>query len=120
MDTNPEEYASSIQKYADTYFQKREELSVILARYNRRIYCMFLFDRCMNSGVLLASLVVIFGVWTGSRVIGIFGGLAIVCMSVAPIVAGMSQALDAAFAKKRELEDQLEMMDQAWRHWSTS
>ena len=120
MDTNPEEYASSIQKYADTYFQKREELSAAIAGYNRRINRIFLFDRCMNGGVLLASLMMICGIGAGSRMMAIFGGLATICMSIAPTIVGIHRVLDFVFISRRESERQLEIMDEAWRHWSTA
>ena len=120
MDKDPEEYASHIQRYADKYLQRREELCAVISEHNRRIERIFLFDRCMSGGILLASLVVICSVALGSRMMGIFGGLAVICMSIAPIVVGIHHILDVASAKKRELEHDLEILDSAWRHWSTS
>ena len=120
METDPEEYASHIQRYADAYFQKREGLCTVISRQNRRIEHVLLFDRCMSGAVLCASLVMICGIAVGSRMVGIFSSLAIICMSLAPMVVGVQQMLDAAFAKRRELEHDLKIIDQAWRHWSTS
>ena len=120
MDTNPEEYASSIQKYADIYLQKREELCAVIVRHNRRIERIFLFDRCMSGGALLFSLVVICGVGVDNRMMAIFGGLATICMSIAPTIVGIHRVLDFVFISRRESERQLEIMDEAWRHWSTS
>ena len=120
METNPEEYASDIHRYAEAYLQKREGLRAVISKQNRRIERVLLFDRCMGGAVLCACLVMIYGIVAGSRVVGIFSSLAIICMSLAPMVVGVQQMLDAAFAKRRELEHDLEIIDQAWRHWSTS
>ena len=120
MDNDPEEYASHILKYTDEYLQKRQELCAVIAGHNHRIERMFLFDRCMNGAIMLASFGMLCSIGVGNRMIAIFCGFVILSMSVAPIVAGIRSRLDIIFAMRRESKRQLEIMNEAWRQWSTS
>ena len=120
MDNDPEEYASDILKYTDRYLQKRQELCAVIAGHNHRIERMFLFDRCMNGAVMLASFGMLCSMGVGNRMIAIFCGFVVLCISLAPIVVGIRNRLDVIFATRRESERQLEIMDEAWRQWSAS
>ena len=100
------------------YIDKREKILDAVSTHDRRIARFFLIDRCIEGLKVLSGVSVLWAIARSDNTVAIFGALGMVCMGVVSIVVGMRQAVNGESERKRQTEQRLQILDEAWRQWT--
>ena len=100
------------------YMDRREKLLDAIRAHDRRIERFFLFDRCIEGLKILSCVMTLCGIAVYDNTIAISGAFGMIGMGVVSFVAGIKRAVDGESERKKQTEQHLQILDEAWRQWT--